>query len=178
MNPKIRVQQRSRDARAARATPFARSASNRHVVNMTFPKQQRSRHGYQPTWVLPVVLVVAHSLCLLQWRFEFDCPWTIIFLFVDMPACMLYGALQGLLKHAPAYLIPPPAATDYLCFWGLGNLQWLLIGWLGLHWKRIVFPRAANEMELGPRQCSECGYDLRGNVSGVCPECGRRIADG
>jgi hypothetical protein len=25
-------------------------------------------------------------------------------------------------------------------------------------------------------QCQKCGYSLRGNVSGVCPECGRAIA--
>lgn len=25
--------------------------------------------------------------------------------------------------------------------------------------------------------CEQCGYDLRGNVSGVCPECGRRVGD-
>lgn len=24
----------------------------------------------------------------------------------------------------------------------------------------------------GPGQCSKCGYDLRSNTSGVCPECG------
>jgi hypothetical protein len=24
-------------------------------------------------------------------------------------------------------------------------------------------------------KCRRCGYDLRGNVSGVCPECGTRI---
>jgi hypothetical protein len=24
-------------------------------------------------------------------------------------------------------------------------------------------------------QCVECGYSLAGNVSGVCPECGRRV---
>lgn len=24
-------------------------------------------------------------------------------------------------------------------------------------------------------QCLRCGYDLRGNTSGVCPECGRRV---
>ena len=26
-----------------------------------------------------------------------------------------------------------------------------------------------------PNRCRECGYDLTGNVSGVCPECGTRI---
>lgn len=24
--------------------------------------------------------------------------------------------------------------------------------------------------------CKECGYDLRGSVSGVCPECGASVA--
>ena len=26
-----------------------------------------------------------------------------------------------------------------------------------------------------PGHCKKCGYDLTGNVSGVCPECGNRI---
>jgi len=27
-------------------------------------------------------------------------------------------------------------------------------------------------------ECERCGYDLTGNVSGVCPECGQRISNG
>ena len=27
-----------------------------------------------------------------------------------------------------------------------------------------------------PRKCQKCGYDLNGNVSGVCPECGEVAA--
>lgn len=27
----------------------------------------------------------------------------------------------------------------------------------------------------GQHWCAECGYDLTGNSSGVCPECGRRV---
>jgi hypothetical protein len=26
--------------------------------------------------------------------------------------------------------------------------------------------------EVDPNLCVTCGYDLRGNVSGACPECG------
>ena len=26
-----------------------------------------------------------------------------------------------------------------------------------------------------PGRCAECGYDLTGNESGVCPECGRKV---
>lgn len=29
-----------------------------------------------------------------------------------------------------------------------------------------------------PSHCPHCKYDLRGNVSGRCPECGKRIAGG
>ena len=25
--------------------------------------------------------------------------------------------------------------------------------------------------------CDSCGYDLTGNVSGICPECGRRVSN-
>ncbi len=30
--------------------------------------------------------------------------------------------------------------------------------------------------KLDPRYCNDCGYDLTGNASGTCPECGRKIA--
>jgi hypothetical protein len=31
---------------------------------------------------------------------------------------------------------------------------------------------------VGERLCRKCHYDLRGNVSGMCPECGTEIRDG
>lgn len=31
------------------------------------------------------------------------------------------------------------------------------------------------EKEAAARHCDQCGYNLTGNVSGVCPECGERI---
>ncbi|MCB9850953.1 MAG: hypothetical protein H6817_09655 [Phycisphaerales bacterium] len=30
---------------------------------------------------------------------------------------------------------------------------------------------------LSPGRCSRCGYDLTGNVTGVCPECGERVVE-
>jgi hypothetical protein len=39
----------------------------------------------------------------------------------------------------------------------------VLIGWL----RRSRDPKEGH--------CRKCGYDLTGNVSGVCPECGKRI---
>ena len=31
------------------------------------------------------------------------------------------------------------------------------------------------ERHLNPMLCKKCGYNLTGNVSGICPECGRAI---
>jgi hypothetical protein len=42
----------------------------------------------------------------------------------------------------------------------------LVLLWLE---RRRVFPR---------HRCQKCGYDLTGNVSGVCPECGRVVSAG
>lgn len=36
----------------------------------------------------------------------------------------------------------------------------------------ILFIRTIRRQRLG--LCLHCGYDLRGNLSGRCPECGRR----
>ncbi len=47
-----------------------------------------------------------------------------------------------------------------------------------LCYKRGVTRRMRRGLcELGIPVCLECGYDLRGNNSGVCPECGA-VADG
>jgi rubrerythrin len=34
----------------------------------------------------------------------------------------------------------------------------------------------AQQKEPRPWECTVCGYNLTGNVSGVCPECGNAIA--
>ena len=31
---------------------------------------------------------------------------------------------------------------------------------------------------FGPGHCQKCGYNLTGNVSGVCPECGEAVGRG
>lgn len=56
-----------------------------------------------------------------------------------------------------SYLIP-----------GTGAGSIALAIWI-IPWARGASPRARNG-------CSRCGYDLTGNVSGVCPECGTPIA--
>ena len=43
--------------------------------------------------------------------------------------------------------------------------SWLVYGWV--RWERVPDPEN--------RSCRNCGYDLTGNVSGRCPECGTVI---
>lgn len=62
----------------------------------------------------------------------------------------------------------------------LGNPLWTLIGTMGTVFLMCIlsalilpnrFPRSHEDA------CPECGYCLRGNISGVCPECGTPIAE-
>ena len=43
-------------------------------------------------------------------------------------------------------------------------------------WWTSVRPRDQYVRQQLSGRCAECGYDLTGNVSGVCPECGTRRA--
>ena len=60
--------------------------------------------------------------------------------------------------------------TGFLCggLIILGGAQWFLII-AGLN--RLVGLRK----DIMDGHCTKCGYNLTGNVSGVCPECGTRI---
>lgn len=62
------------------------------------------------------------------------------------------------------YLILSDAPLTVLVFiplWAIATLTALLSAWL---WYR--------DRRRGPGLCGSCGYDLRGNTRGVCPECG------
>ncbi len=48
----------------------------------------------------------------------------------------------------------------------------LLGGTLG-----VVVAFRTREAEITPGTCTECGYNLTGNVSGVCPECGAEVPE-
>lgn len=68
------------------------------------------------------------------------------------------------------------------------HLAWLprpLLGsivipiWLIILLTLIVrFRRSLRKTEDAATRCHECGFDLTGNISGICPECGRPIPDG
>jgi len=52
----------------------------------------------------------------------------------------------------------------------------VMIGWILVsYWVR---PYIAPLELLARFACHQCGYDLTGNISGVCPECGSKIQQG
>jgi hypothetical protein len=62
---------------------------------------------------------------------------------------------------------------------GFGNLP-LMIGLrlLGYVIPILIFgllTRWYAPVRIPPGHCRKCGYNLTGNVSGVCPECGERV---
>ena len=74
--------------------------------------------------------------------------------------------------------------TDVEANWRHGNRRyrsWILPYWLlGAVTGPAAFALAVRQARRSRRrlraahgQCPACGYDLTGNVSGVCPECGR-----
>lgn len=123
------------------------------------------------------VLLVSHSICLgAVWLFfknphdpghVFPC-----FSFLDLPAVAAYyyaGMIVGLLLNIDgAWHLR--GQSIYLVLLFLGGLQWYVIG-LGIdYWRNRRTP-------IDSLFCSHCNYDLTGNVSGVCPECGKSLSD-
>jgi hypothetical protein len=52
----------------------------------------------------------------------------------------------------------------------VGLAAWAVLGVFGLWlWEQ---PAEVRQRRRRTGLCSRCGYDLTGNVSGVCPECG------
>jgi hypothetical protein len=79
----------------------------------------------------------------------------------------------------------PEARADYWRIAGIHYFQLGFMGWVfglvGGHLvaKRVEAVRVRRRLARAKRgQCLECGYDLRGNESGKCPECGTVISAG
>jgi hypothetical protein len=72
----------------------------------------------------------------------------------------------GLNRATGAKWAPQGAAV--FPWWSAVALFLLLPAFAAVRWWRRL-PSAG--------RCAKCAYDLTGNVSGVCPECGRKIAD-
>ena len=54
-------------------------------------------------------------------------------------------------------------------FYLIGHLRYAHYLWRWMRWHEAA-------ERAGQGRCPHCGYDLTGNVSGVCPECGTRFS--
>jgi hypothetical protein len=73
----------------------------------------------------------------------------------------------GINSGFPAWMTSPPVLV-------LGSAWWLLAAVALAAWLAFVARRDIRRLipEAGEAGCRLCGYDLAGNVTGVCPECG------
>ena len=58
------------------------------------------------------------------------------------------------------------AIAVYFSVWGIRNWLHVWFRWL---------PYYERQQRRAKGFCATCGYDLKGNVSGVCPECGAPV---
>jgi len=73
---------------------------------------------------------------------------------------------EGYLQWKPEWHWSGGPGHIYIPLW----IPFVLVGLpTGLLWWR--------DLRVPPGHCPNCGYDLTGNVSGVCPECGMPVAD-
>jgi hypothetical protein len=56
--------------------------------------------------------------------------------------------------------------------------QWPLVAALAVPAALVTHSRRRREHRIAGGACPHCNYDLTGNVSGVCPECGHRAVKG
>jgi hypothetical protein len=109
------------------------------------------------------------------------------------PAALDWGALRSAdaLRFAGFEFTPPTVASSYRVtyeragrtittfvsfrYWELAVPYWSLVSlaaaWLAA--RLVVVRRRRARSRAGA--CHGCGYDLTGNVSGTCPECGAAV---
>ena len=82
----------------------------------------------------------------------------------------MFFAILGTIAAAGGTYLAKPEPVVGLILVGIGAMAF----WpaLGIHFNWPGFRR-----RFKPNECRHCGYDLTGNVSGVCPECGTPIND-
>jgi hypothetical protein len=81
-------------------------------------------------------------------------------------ACFRYlAAYYGTLAGSMIILLAIRPAAFVLCALLLFGPLMAILLLAGVRW-------CEDDVTVDKAHCANCGYDLRGNVSGVCPECG------
>ena len=93
-----------------------------------------------------------------------------VLLAVDFPASLLFSSFQGFAtaltngsRIAQEVVVPGIFHTV------AGGIQYSSLTVIA------QYLRTRRKSCIGSAHCTNCGYDLRGNVSGRCPECGTPV---
>lgn len=127
-----------------------------------------SRRSKRTTVVTPIRValfgallgVVADQGVVTHWK---------VFFRLSFPGSYLANSIQG-------YALHPSLETG-----ALNAMFYALVGFLaGTIWckRHVPLNWARSRKRSQPGHCSNCDYDLTGNVSRVCPECGTHVCDG
>ncbi len=95
-------------------------------------------------------------------------------------ALMAWGLVRSEREVGPNLQSPISGATNAL---GVGGFILMMVGlpWSGFAGIQLLLRVIWALMEKrsdDTDSCTACGYNLTGNLSGVCPECGTRISGG
>ena len=143
-------------------------------------------------WTIAIVVTLVVLLRAGRWRIGIEhafgmpftiSPYVIMFCLVSRayrskydPSAMWIGRIVSallLVATVLAYSTRPSSSTYGLIF--IFVPLWLLCCGVIILTLSVLVLRLRTEKHLPLGHCQECGYNLRGNVSGVCPECGTKI---
>jgi hypothetical protein len=87
-------------------------------------------------------------------------------------AALAFGSAWSLIA-IPLAVFQQNSAIDVGAFQAYGWIPAAVVGILAFRAADQSFQPGARRHRTG--YCGQCGYSLRGNVSGVCPECGMSV---
>jgi predicted Zn-ribbon and HTH transcriptional regulator len=127
------------------------------------------RHGKSPTLPLAMPLFVALLWTARAWKITMSSGWLrgLVAMLVSL-ACTTW-IFSTVISVSEAWRFQDLLKSDHLA---------QVVGLLGVVGAVIAF-RSVNLVltpQVAKGTCPGCGYDMRGNTSGRCPECGRPSA--
>lgn len=122
-------------------------------------------------WVYSCVLPLPEVLARGYHAYEIWAPFCVI----DAPVVILWIGICYFLPDSVGDFFWVAYTLPYWLFLVGGSLQWGLLAWLPFRFVDRRRRRAAEARRIRG-QCVSCGYDLTGNRSGRCPECGTAVS--
>ncbi len=99
-------------------------------------------------------------------------------LFALLGFCLFWYCLMGIFCVVEEVLFAPYADDDFETEMAVSIFALFLATFLaGLLAIKVFHRFAGKRVAYDGSWCLKCGYDLTGNVSGVCPECGMELPD-